>query len=164
MTCSKMWQQMLCSSNHDILLPQTFYVITHLMPKKLISACVNMYFYFFQQGCDHKIMILQLGNSHYSKYDPWSDFTLFLIVETVGLFKTPTSTYFFLYVQVLALGFGEMVPWLLFGSCVEYRNNLFNCGVEEMWEGQKREKQKKEQRSEQLSKLQKKVTLQYAIF
>lgn len=32
------------------------------------------------------------------------------------------------HVQVLALGFGEMVPCLLFGSSVEYRHNLLNCG------------------------------------
>ena len=32
------------------------------------------------------------------------------------------------HVQVLALGFGEMVPCLLFGSSVEYRDNLLNCG------------------------------------
>lgn len=31
-------------------------------------------------------------------------------------------------VQVLALCFGEMVPCLLFGSGLEYRHNLFNCG------------------------------------
>lgn len=32
------------------------------------------------------------------------------------------------HVQVLALGFGEMVPCLLFGRSVEYRHNLLNCG------------------------------------
>lgn len=32
------------------------------------------------------------------------------------------------HVQVLALSFGEMVPCLLFGSSLEYRHNLFNCG------------------------------------
>lgn len=32
------------------------------------------------------------------------------------------------HIQVLALSFGEMVPCLLFGSSLEYRHNLFNCG------------------------------------
>lgn len=32
------------------------------------------------------------------------------------------------HVQVLALSFGEMVPCLLFGSSLEYRHNLLNCG------------------------------------
>lgn len=32
------------------------------------------------------------------------------------------------HVQVLALGFGEMVPCSLFGSSAEYRHNLLNCG------------------------------------
>lgn len=32
------------------------------------------------------------------------------------------------HVQVLALGFREMVPCLLFGRSVEYRHNLLNCG------------------------------------
>lgn len=49
------------------------------------------------------------------------------VIDTVKS-KCTNLCLFAPHVQILALSFGEMVPCLLFGSSLEYRHNLFNCG------------------------------------